>query len=93
MLFQITEPQALEVEVTITGVSSEEGGAMVLLADTFDEYTVTAAVAMDTGPEDLPIILKLTHTNYVVSCIELLMEDNFFLCVCFCYCYVVQFFY
>ncbi len=58
---------------------------MVLLADTFDEYTVTAAVAMDTGPEDLPIILKLTHTNYVVSCIELLMEENLelisFLCV------------
>ncbi len=86
MLFQITESQALEVEVTITGVSSEEGGAMVLLADTFDEYTVTAAVAMDTGPEDLPISLKLTHTNYVVSCIELLMEENlelisFFVCV------------
>ncbi len=68
---------------------------MVLLADTFDEYTVTAAVAMDTGPEDLPIILKLTHTNYVVSCIELLMEENlefiaFFVCFC---CYVlVQYF-
>ncbi len=65
---------------------------MVLLADTFDEYTVTAAVAMDTGPEDLPIILKLTHTNYVVSCIELLMEENLelisFLCVCFC-CYLL----
>ncbi len=69
---------------------------MVLLADTFDEYTVTAAVAMDTGPEDLPIILKLTHTNYVVGCIELLMEENlefiaFFVCFCCCYL-LVQFF-
>ncbi len=68
---------------------------MVLLADTFDEYTVTEAVAMDISPEDLPISLKLTHTNYVVSCIELLMEENLELIsffVCFC-CYVlVQYF-
>ncbi len=76
MLFQITESQALEVEVTITGVSSEEGDAMVLLADTYDEYTVPPDAAMDICPEDLPIILKLTHTNHVVSCIELLVEEN-----------------
>ncbi len=65
LLFQITESQ-----------HSEDGGAMVLLSDTYDEYTFPAAAAMDINAEDLPITLKLTHTNYTVHCIELLVEET-----------------
>ncbi|ROI16510.1 Complement C1q-like protein 4 [Anabarilius grahami] len=41
-----TEAQPVEV-VTIIGVSEEDEGAMILLSDTYEEYSVPAALAMD----------------------------------------------
>ncbi|ROL55390.1 hypothetical protein DPX16_1019 [Anabarilius grahami] len=72
------EAQTVEEEVTIVGVSAEDGGAMVLLSDTYEEYSVPAALAMDIGANELPITLKLGHIKYNVKFIEQLgdvMED------------------
>ncbi|ROL46645.1 hypothetical protein DPX16_21104 [Anabarilius grahami] len=56
----------------------EDGGVMVLLCDSCEEYSVPAALAMDIGANELPITLKLTHIKYIVQFIEQLgdvMED------------------
>lgn len=45
VIFQRTEAQSVEV-VTILGVSEEDGAAMIL-SDTYEEYSVPAALAID----------------------------------------------
>ncbi|XP_048066404.1 uncharacterized protein LOC125280121 [Megalobrama amblycephala] len=75
------ELQTVEEVVTIVGVSAEDGGAMVLLSDTYDEYSVPEEISMDIGADELPIMLKLSHNKYIVQHIELLgdaMEGEMF---------------
>jgi len=62
------------VEVSIIGVVEGNGGATVLLSDSYEEYSVPAALHLHIAAEDLPINLKLTHSNKVVQSIEPLGE-------------------
>lgn len=71
---QKTEAEPVEVEVTIIGFSEEDGGAMVLLTEDYEDYRVPAALGMVISVDDLPIKLQLLHMNNVVQVIEQL-ED------------------
>lgn len=75
-------------EMVIEGVLKDEDGGMVLLSDTFEEYTVPAAVAMAIADDvlqscSLPRRVSVGHLDHRVHSIQPVedMEELELFCV------------